>query len=197
MGTALFVFYRANPELLYPFEKSDQLVPWFIATSMPAGLDGLVIAGVFAAAMSSLDSSMHAAATAVTTDFVRRLSPGREEASLLRLARALTIAFGFLGTGTAMLMATADIRFLWDFFIGLMGLFGGTLAGLFALGIFVPRTGAVHAWCGAAASLALLVVVRSSTDLHPLLYGVIGTGTCMAVGAIASLALPGKVRARA
>ena len=116
VGTALFVFYRANPGLLHPFEKSDQLVPWFIATRMPAGLAGLVIAGVFAAAMSSLDSSMHAAATAFTTDFVRRLSPGREETSLLRIARGLTIAFGLLGTGTAMLMATADIRFLWDYF---------------------------------------------------------------------------------
>jgi Na+/proline symporter len=144
--------------------------------------------------MSSLDSSMHAAATAFTTDFVRRFSPGHGEASLLRLARGLTIAFGLLGTGTAMLMATADIRFLWDFFIGLMGLFGGTLAGLFALGIFVRRTRTVHAWCGVAASFGLLVVVRSSTDLHPLLYGAIGTGACVVVGALASLALPGRVR---
>lgn len=89
-------------------------------------------------------------------------------------------------------MATADIRFLWDFFISLMGLFGGTLAGLFALGVFVGRAGALHAWCGVVASLALLVFVRSSTDLHPLLYGVIGTGTCLGVGALASLALPRK-----
>ena len=52
--------------------NGDQSFPWFIAHQMPWDLAGLMIAGVFAASMSSLDSSMHSTSTAVTTDFVQR-----------------------------------------------------------------------------------------------------------------------------
>ena len=83
VGTALWSFYRLNPQAMIPLEKSDQVFPWFIAAEMPAGMAGLVIAGVFAAAMSSLDSSMHSIATAVTTDFNARFFPDRSEKSLL------------------------------------------------------------------------------------------------------------------
>ena len=72
MGIALFVFYKSKPELLGPLQKNDQILPWFVAHEMPAGLAGIVIAGVFAAAMSSLDSSMHSICTAVSNDFVKR-----------------------------------------------------------------------------------------------------------------------------
>ena len=73
MGIALFVFYKVNPDLLGPLDKNDQILPWFVAHEMPAGLAGLVIAGVFAAAMSSLDSSMHSICTAISNDFVKAI----------------------------------------------------------------------------------------------------------------------------
>ncbi|MBN1803674.1 MAG: hypothetical protein JW837_00345 [Sedimentisphaerales bacterium] len=72
VGTSLFVFYKANPTRLPVLEATDQIFAVFIWREMPAGLSGLVVAGVFAAAMSSLDSSIHSISTAVTTDFVRR-----------------------------------------------------------------------------------------------------------------------------
>ncbi|MHC4799346.1 MAG: sodium:solute symporter family protein, partial [Planctomycetota bacterium] len=100
VGTGLFVFYKANPQSLVPLEKTDQIFALFIARQMPAGLAGLVIAGVFAAAMSSLDSSMHSIATAVTTDFVRRFRPKLAESTYLLFARCLTIALGVSGTVT-------------------------------------------------------------------------------------------------
>ena len=64
IGTALFGFYDANPDRLVPLEKTDQILPWFLVNEIPSGIAGLVIAGIFAAAMSSLDSSMNSSATA-------------------------------------------------------------------------------------------------------------------------------------
>ncbi|MCH2107586.1 MAG: sodium/solute symporter, partial [Planctomycetes bacterium] len=130
LGTALFAWYHAHPERLVPLGQQDQILPWFVATEMPAGLAGLVIAGVFAAAMSSLDSSMHSVATVTTTDILR--SDGSDEAALLRRARLITLALGVLGTATAALLATYEIRSLWTAFLQIIGLCLGALGGLFA-----------------------------------------------------------------
>ena len=196
VGTGLFVFYKANPQRLVPLEKTDQIFALFIARQMPAGLAGLVIAGVFAAAMSSLDSSMHSISTAVTTDFVRRFRPDLAENTYLLFARGLTIALGLTGTATAMLMASMEIKYLWDFFLGIMGLLGGTLAGLFMLGVFTRKVGAIHAWIGSAASIGLLLFVKLQTDLNSLLYGAIGVVTCFCVACLFGVIMPTKAEGK-
>lgn len=193
VGTGLFVFYKANPQRLVPLEKTDQIFALFIARQMPSGLAGLVIAGVFAAAMSTLDSSMHSISTVVTTDFVRRFIRRLSESKYLLFARCLTIVLGLCGTATAMLLASIEIKYLWDFFLGLMGLLGGTLAGLFMLGIFTQRVGATHAWIGAIASMGTLLYVKLGTDLNSLLYGAIGVITCFSVACLSSTIIPTKV----
>ena len=192
VGTGLFVFYKLNPGRLAPLEKADQIFALFIAREMPAGLAGLVIAGVFAAAMSSLDSSMHSIATAVTTDFVRRFRPALGEETYLACARAMTVVLGVAGTAAAMLMASLEIKYLWDFFLGIMGLLGGTLAGLFVLGVFTQRVRTPHAWLGAAASLGVLLYVKLATNLSGLLYGAIGVATCLTAGYLAARLLPAQ-----
>ena len=194
VGTGLFVFYKANPQRLVPLEKTDQIFALFIARQMPPGLAGLVIAGVFAAAMSTLDSSMHSISTAVTTDFVRRFIRHLSESKYLLFARCLTIALGLSGTATAMLLASIEIKYLWDFFLGIMGLLGGTLAGLFMLGIFTQRVGTTHAWIGAIASISTLLYVKLATDLNSLLYGAIGVITCFSVACLSSMIIPTKVK---
>jgi solute:Na+ symporter, SSS family len=194
VGTGLFVFYKAYPQNLLALEKTDQIFPLFIARQMPNGLAGLVIAGVFAAAMSTIDSSMHSISTAVTTDFVRRFIPGLAESKYLFFARCLTIALGIFGTATAMLLAAIEIPYLWDFFLGIMGLLGGTLAGLFMAGIFTKRVATFHAWIGAIASIGLLLYVKLDTDLNKLLYGAIGSITCFAVAFIFSVIIPAKTK---
>ncbi|QDS98810.1 sodium:solute symporter family transporter [Adhaeretor mobilis] len=190
VGTALWAFYRTHPINLVPLSKPDQIFPWFIAQELPPGLAGLVIAGVFAAAMSSLDSSMHSAATVVTTDFHDRFGQRRTPAQSLRFARWITLLMGILGTASAMLMSTVDIRFLWDLFQSILGLFLGTVGGLFSLGILTKRVNTVHAWLGAIASVALLAYVQTSTSANGLLYGAISVGSCLAVGLLASYVFP-------
>ncbi|MBR90525.1 MAG: hypothetical protein CMO66_04540, partial [Verrucomicrobiales bacterium] len=188
LGTALFVFYQQNPNDLGPLAKSDQILPVFIVNELPAGLAGLVVAGVFAAAMSSLDSSMHSIATALSTDFVTRLRG--EPADPLATARKLTLALGVLGTVSALIIATQDVKHLWDHLMGIIGLLLGALGGLFALGIFARHVAAVHAWAGLTACVVALWYVKNYTDLNGLLYGAVGTGSCFVVGWLLSILMP-------
>lgn len=194
VGTALFVFYRTFPERMVPLANQDQIFAWFIAREMPVGLSGLVIAGVFAASMSSLDSSMHSISTAITTDFVRRFWPDQKEHAFLVIARWLTVLLGVAGTASAIVLALMEDRNLWDRFMGYMGLVGGTLAGLFALGVFTRRVYQVHAWIGAAASIAVLVYVQTNLKLAGLLNAAIAICTCFAVAWLASLVVPAAAK---
>ena len=194
VGTGLFAFYKTYPQDLVALEKTDQIFALFIARQMPDGLAGLVIAGIFAAAMSTIDSSIHSISTAVTTDFVRRFIPGFSESKYLLFARCLTIVLGISGTATAMLLASIEIQYLWDFFLGIMGLLGGTLAGLFMLGIFTKRVDTVHAWIGTIISLGVLLYVKLATELNSLSFGAIGSITCFVTAFILSVIIPIKIK---
>jgi hypothetical protein len=97
-----------------------------------------------------------------------------------------------MGTVAAMLMAAANVKYLWDLFLGIMGLFGGTLAGLFLLGIFTARVRTLHAWFGAVAAVGVLVYVKLGTNLNSLLYGVIGVAVCFLAGVATSRILPSR-----
>ena len=190
VGTALWVFYRAHPAALDPTGRIDDIFPWFIVQELPAGVSGLVIAGLFAAAMSSLDSSMNSMATAITTDFYRRFRPAASDGRSLRLARWLTLLLGAVGTGFALYMAWLASTSMWDQYIKIVGLFGGGLAGLFAAGIFTRRTTGAGALVGFAGSALLLYYVANHTALHLLAYPAVGVAGCFVIGYVASLLMP-------
>ena len=187
LGIALFVFYKSNPGLLGPLQKNNQILPWFVAHQIPAGLAGLVIAGVFAASMSSLDSSMHSICTAVSNDFIGRFKSAWNEESQLRFARLLVGGLGILGTTIAIILSTMDTGHMFDFLIGLMGLIASPLAGLFLLGLFVKKANATHAWIGVICSLSAIVFAKYFTDLNGLLFGLVGIGICFGTGLLTSV----------
>jgi len=190
LGTALWAFYRAHPELLNPCGRVDDVFAWFIVGQLPAGVAGLVIAGLFAAAMSSLDSSMNSMATAVTTDFYRRFRPAVDDRRSLALARWLTLLLGAAGTASALWMAYLGSTSMWDQYSKVIGLFGGSLAGLFAVGIFTRHTSGGGAIAGFLASGGVLYYVARHAPIHFFLYPAIGVGTCFVVGYAASLVMP-------
>jgi Na+/proline symporter len=165
---------------------TDAIFPLFIMNELPAGLGGLVVAGLFAAAQSTLSGSLNSVAACWVTDFHRRLKPGASDRENLRLARWITVLMGLAATLGACLLATFDIGSLWDIFLSLMGLTGATLAGLFALGIFTRRANGTGALCGALVSVAVLYFVQQHTRAHFFLYGAIGILVCFGVGWLAS-----------
>jgi Na+/proline symporter len=189
--TALYVFYQQYPSLLDPTIHHDGVFPLFIVHQLPAGVSGIVIAGVFAASMSSLDSGLNSMSAVVVTDYYRRFSwnVGGDE---LRLARWLTVLFGAVGTGTALLLAGFGVSSLLDAFREILGLFGGSLAGLFALGVLTRRANGAGALTGAVGSAIILWFVKGQTDIHFFLYAAVGTMSCFVIGYLASLLIGRK-----
>ena len=192
LGTALYVFYKLNPAMLSPTLDTDAIVPLFVVQKIPAGLSGLIVAAIFAAAMSSLDSAMHSVATIWVTDFYARFKPQSPDHVRLKLARMLTLLLGVFGTAAALWMASSDISSLWDSFQAIIGLFIGGLAALFALGIFTRRAHALGVIIGLITSAVVLYFVIHHTNVNFLLYSGIGFLCCYLVGYVASLILPGQ-----
>lgn len=183
LGTLLFVYYKENPVALNPvLEKTDAIFPWYIINSLPNGISGLLIAAIFAASMSSLDSSMNSVATVITTDFIQRLKPLSKESNYLKIARIITVIIGLLGTGLALLMATWGISSLWDQFNTIVGLFAGGLGGIFVLGIFSKHTNGTGAVIGLIASGIGQYFIKEYTNLHFLMYAFTGMAIAILVG---------------
>ena len=152
-----------------------------MARELPASLAGLIISGVFAASMSSLDSSMHSITTVFVNDFLRPLRAQTAPVAWLKIARMTTALVGLFGMLTAMLMASIEVRYLWDLFLGLIGMLGGTLAGVFLTGLLTRRPGVPHVWVGILASASLLAWMKFGTDWNSLLYGFAGCASCVHV----------------
>ena len=187
LGTALWGFYRSNPELLRPTGQLDQILPLFIVDMLPAGVAGFVLAGLFAAAMSSLDSSMNSVATAFTTDWYRRFRPRADDRSRLVVARIATFTIGVLGTGAAIVMASLNNSSLLDLWFEVLGLFGSGIAGVFLLGALTRRTGPVAGWCGLVASASAVWSVGMFTEISGLTFAAVGIITCILTGLLVGL----------
>ena len=193
MGTALYVFYQTHPTQLMAEVATDAIFPFYIVTQLPQGVAGLLIAGIFAAAMSSLDSSMNSIATVVTTDFYQRFRTPTDGQSM-RLARWTTGIVGVVGTAFALAMSAWEIQSLWDQLNTFIGLFAGGLGGLFLLGMLSRRVNATGAIAGLLTSGAALWWVSVYTDLSFLLYASVGILSCFVVGYLVSTVVPSHSR---
>jgi Na+/proline symporter len=137
---------------------------------------------------------MNSMSTAIVTDFYRRFRKGLTEAHHLRVARALTALFGVVGTVFAILMASTDIRSLWDQCIFIIGLLGGGLGGLFVLGIFTRRANSRGAVVGLLASGVVQYVLKMHSGLHDFMFAMTGMASCVVIGYVASYFFPGDDR---
>ena len=190
MGTCLFLFYRSHPEKMDFTTTTDQIFPLFISRELPVGIAGLIVAAIFAAAQSTVSTSMNSVATTLVTDFIKPIWTGIEDRRLLRIAQVLTVVLGCIGTGLGLFFVDPDIRSLFDQFIKVIGLFMGVLGGLFILGVFFPRTGRVGAALGATSACAILLAVWQMNLVQGYLFTAIGVCACVVVGAAVSLLEP-------
>ena len=187
LGTAIYTFYKSNPSLLSAtMERTDGIFPWFIATELPAGISGLLIAGIFSASMSSLDSSMNSVATAFTTDFYKRIKISSSNRECLFVARASTVIFGLLSIIFALAMATWEIQSIWSMFVKYIGLFGGGLGGLFILAIFTNRVDSKCAIWGLLTSTIIQYILLKNDSINGVLFSAIGIISCVTTGYLLS-----------
>ncbi|MCB0731581.1 MAG: sodium/solute symporter [Ignavibacteriae bacterium] len=193
IGTALYVFYKTHPgELNIAITNTDAIFPWYIITQLPAGISGILIAAVFSASMSSLDSSMNSVATAFTTDFYKRFKKNATDHQSLIIARIVTLVIGIFGTTFALLMVSWEIKSLWDQFNLIVGLFVGGLGGIFLLGMFTKKANGIGAIIGLVFSAILQYLLSNYTDLNLLLYAASGFCSAVIIGYLFSLIFPVK-----
>lgn len=191
IGTLLFLFFREHPqEVNMTLENQDNIFPWYIVSQLPAGLSGLLIAGIFAAAMSSTEASMNSTATLLTTDFYQKFRPGVTPAQTLFFARAATLLLGVFVTCIALYMAHKGVSSLWDKFNTILGLFTGCIGGAFILGIFTKRANGNGVMAGMAVSCITQVLIQQYTHVHLLMYACTGLLSCVVSGYIFSLCFP-------
>ena len=141
---------------MQPNDYADNVLPHFIANQMPVGLAGLLIAALFAAAMSSIDTSLNSSSTIALQDFYRRwFRPDADEAQSLCFLRVMTIVWGIIGTGVA--LAMMGVQSILDAWWKISGVFAGGMLGLFLLG-FISRR-ANNAGAAVGATIGLLVIL--------------------------------------
>ena len=142
IGTALYVFYKVcpDPQLDQVVTEPEQILPYFILKHVPAGLAGLVICGLVAAAMSTVDSSINAVASTITTDFYRRLFVrDRDERHYLAVGRWVSCLLGGMMIGGALLIHYTSTEMLQDLQILVQSISGGGLLALTLLGMLTVR----------------------------------------------------------
>ena len=141
-------------------ELGDRVFPYFIATQLPPGITGLLIAAVFAAGMSTISTSLNSSATLFMTDYYRRLiDPNASERKQMGALYMATFVWGGAGTGLALLLVQVTQSAL-DMWWTLSGIFSGGMVGLFLLGLISRRARKPQAMC--AVILGVLVILWMS-----------------------------------
>lgn len=187
IGTGLYAFFKTHPELLnVGMDNTDSIFPHFIMCELPAGIAGLLIAAIFAAAMSTLSANINSTSTVMTEDFYSRLCKNATDRSRMHFARWSGVIIGVSGIIMAVMLATFDITSLWDQFNFFLGLLTSGLGGLFMMGIFTKRIGTRSALTGFAGSIVVLLLCNRYSHVSVVLYGFIGLVSCFITGYAAS-----------
>jgi SSS family solute:Na+ symporter len=186
IGAGLFVVTKhyAFPATL----KVDQIFPYFIANMMPIGITGLMIAAIYAASMSSLDSGLNSCITAILNDFYSRFKLKKynlddsdiqdsEKLRRLRIARFSTLVLGALITFFSLYVGKMGDIFVYS--QKLINMFTGPLFGVFFLGMFTKRVTAPAALIGGFIGFALgsLSVFAKFIHIKSLMVGVLWPAT--------------------
>ena len=169
-------------------ERGDQMFAWFIVHYMPTGLLGLTLAAVFAAAMSTLSSSLNASAAALVNDLVGQRD---DDAETTRIARWYTLAFGLLQAGLAILFGLSGTE---ESTVALVlkvaGFAAGPVLGLYMFALAVPDGDERSALTGFVAGLAVLALIAMTTELFWAWYAAVGALACLAAAGAATMLLP-------
>jgi Na+/proline symporter len=168
------------------FTDVNYVFPWFVMHELPVGLIGLIIAAIFAAAMSSISAELAALSTATIIDFYRRHV--REQASDRHYLLVSKVATGFWGLFACVVAVYAvELGSLIEVVNRFGSLFYGSILGVFVLAIAVPRATARGAFWGLLAGMTAVALVARTTRMAFLWHNVVGVTVVVAVGVLLSL----------
>ncbi len=168
IGTALYAYYTAMPDLL-PAElqlpgTGDKVFPYFIVNSLPAGITGLLIASIFAAGMSTVSTSINSTATIILSDYYKRyFNKSADEKSSMKVLYSSSLIFGCLGTAVA--LALVGVESVLDAWWALASIFSGGMLGLFLLGYLSDKVRNIDAVIGVIIGV-LIIMWMSLSPLY-------------------------------
>ncbi len=173
------------------FNDVNYVFPNFILTQLPIGLAGLLIAAIFAAAMSTIAGELAALSTATIIDFYRRfVRPNADDAHLVRASRLSTGFWGLFASVVA--VYAAELGSLIEVVNRFGSFFYGSILGVFILAIGVPIATSNGAFIGLLAGMASVAWVASATKIAFLWHNVVGAVVVVAVGVVVSLLDPAR-----
>lgn len=188
IGTLLYVFYSQHPGLPQP-QEAKEIFPHFVRTILPAGLKGLVLGAVV---MASIDSPLNSLTSSFVSDIYRPLLRRRaSEKHYLLVSRLAVVGFGLLLAGIA--AACSPVGNILDFAFQVLALPGGSLLGVFLLGLLTRHKGnranlpAMLVSTGTCTVL-LVLIWQQRLDLGWTWLIVIGTGLTMTLSYLFGLA---------
>jgi SSS family solute:Na+ symporter len=183
-GKALALVREATGDATY--SDANYVFPTFITTYMPIGVVGLLIAAIFAAAMSTIAAELAALSTATVIDFYRRfVRPVADDRHYLRVSRLATAFWGVFATGVA--VWAAELGSLIEVVNRFGSYFYGSILGVFILAIAFRSATATGAFVGLIAGMTTVGLAARYTDVAFLWHNVTGAAAVVVVGLIVSL----------
>ncbi len=194
VGVVLFAYYHFFPPA-HPFSRADKIFPTFVMTELPTGLSGLLIAAIIASAMANLSAAFNSLASSSMVDFYKPfVRPNADEKHYLRVSRGMTLAWGAILLGIALVSQYLHESVL-ELALTIASIPYGSLLGIFMLGALTRRATSRGTLIGAVAGLTTLmaVVLADALGLVNIAwtwYVVIGTLVTFVVGWLASAVAP-------
>ncbi len=201
IGSALWAFYRVSA--MHPptdvIAHPDNILPYFIATELPHGLIGLILAAILAAAMQAFSADLTSVGTVATEDYFARFWPHTTDRQRLMFGRLAILCGGLLAMAVALQLTESRTRAVYELFVILASIVAGGLLGLFGLGFLSVRATRSGAYVGLACCIAfvawatmtgpLKVDLGFNYRMHPLMIGLISHIVLFGCGYAASLVL--------
>jgi Na+/proline symporter len=186
-GQALTLVREAAGDAAY--SDVNYVFPTFITTYMPVGLVGLLIAAIFAAAMSTIAAELASLSTATVIDFYRRfVRPVADDRHYLRVSRVATGVWAVFATAVA--IWAAELGSLIEVVNRFGSYFYGSILGVFILAIAFPRATPAGAFVGLIGGMTAVGLAATVTNVAFLWHNVTGAVAVVAIGLLVSLFTP-------
>ncbi len=153
IGTALFSYYKISGDTAVAGMNPDSVFPYFIMTKLPVGVVGLVISGLIAAAISTLNADLNCLSAICVEDYYLRFRPDTPEKKKMLLSKLFVVIAGLGTIFIALFYVKAGSEGVLGTIFGLYAIFSGGIAGMFLLGIFSRRANMKGLYFGIAASV--------------------------------------------
>ena len=159
IGLLLWSYYGGNTMSELGLSRTDEIFPKFIVEGLPAGLSGLLLAGIIAAAMSTLSSTVNSLASSSLMDIYQRFAKtALDEARSLTASRLLTLLWGAVLIGFASLFEDSDNAVI-ELGLTIASYTYGGLLGVFLLGILIKRSDQADALAAFAVTIASMIII--------------------------------------